>query len=588
MQPSDEEVLGYDEDGLSADGDLENENVESDGDKSLSNKDEDDEDEDNLRNWGTSKADYYNADVIETQADALEEEKEALRLHQKHLQNLTEADFGLDESQWTKEDATGVEVGKGNFIERLPDLEINEDASSEEKAQILESRYPEFQPLANDFVELQKVHEDLSLAAQAAEAVVKMKPFPGKNKTRTIMEDVLEHKTPIATIKLRALSAYLGTIGMYFALLTSTTKSASSYAIAMPPAELRDHPIVQSLLHSKRLWEEIKDTPIPELQEVAIEAETDNLVGASPESKVNGTSTLTAMNGGVAAKKRRRTQAERAALQAQESAQAERKVRMQKTEAKLAHLDALVSMKRKGAELRPSATVAGAGSDSDFGDEEALTAQEAAEKAHRKKSLRFYTSQIAQKSNKRGAASRDAGGDADLPYKERLKDRQARLMREAERRGQSQAGEDELLDDKGSGDDAEEMRLAKDVRGDDLDEDGYYDMISARTKEKKHERKALAEAQARAAKEGGHVYIEEEVGPDGKRAISYAIAKNKGLAPRRKKEVRNPRVKKKIQYSQKLKKLSSIRQVYKGGEGRGGYGGELTGIKTNVLKGVKL
>ena len=164
------------------------------------------------------------------------------------------------------------------------------------------------------------------------------------------------------------------------------------------------------------------------------------------------------------------------------------------------------------------------------------------------------------------------------------------MIREAEPKGQSQAGKDEHLGSDASGDDAEDMLLAKKIRGDDVDEDGYYDMISARTKQKKDEKKALVEAQAQAVKEGGQVYVEEEevVGPDGKRAITYTIAKNKGLAPRRKKEVRNPRVKKKMRYEKAKKKLGSIRPIYKVGEARGGYGGELTGIKTNVLKGVKL
>jgi U3 small nucleolar RNA-associated protein 3 len=227
--------------------------------------------------------------------------------------------------------------------------------------------------------------------------------------------------------------------------------------------------------------------------------------------------------------------------------------------------------------------------DSDFGDETALTAEEAAEKAQRKKSLRFYTSQIAQKSNKRGAASRDAGGDMDLPHKERLKDRQARLMREAEKRGKQDASLNEQLGVDDSGDDAEDMRVAREIRGDDLeDEDGYYDMIAAQTKQKKVDKKARAYAYAEAAKQGGEVYTQEEVGPDGKRAITYAIAKNKGLAPKRKKEVRNPRVKKRKKFDEKMKKLGSIRQLYKGGEGRGGYGGELTGIKKNLVKSVKL
>lgn len=593
MQPSDEEVLGYEEDELSADHGLEDDNAESD-DHSAADSVNDEDDEGNLRDWGTSKADYYNADIIETEADALEEEQEARRLQQKHLQSLTEADFGFDENQWVEEDSAGDELRRDTFSERLPEPEIKEDASSKEKDMILKNRYPEFEPLAIDFLGLLKVHEELSLAATAAEAAIKMKVLQTQSKTGDHVEDNLLQTTPIATTKLRALSAYLGTIGMYFALLTSTAGSTSSSALAMSPAELRDHPIVQSLFRSRQLWEEIKDTKIPELQVVVVrDMVRCSLTEAGSDPKTNDITKPTTVNGGtVSKKKRRRTKTERAAIKAHELAEAKRQVQMQKAEAKLADLDALMSAKRKEGRIRPTDTIAKGGNDSDFGDEEALTAQETAEKAHKKNSLRFYTSQIAQKSNKRGAASRDAGGDTDLPYKERLKDRQARLMREAERRGQSNGGQDERLGDDGSGDDAEDLRLAKEIRADDPDEEGYYyDMVSARTQQKKDERKASAEAHAQAAKEGGQAYVEEEVlvvGPDGKRAITYAMAKNKGLAPRRKKEVRNPRVKKKIRYEQKLKKLGSIRQVYKGGEGRGGYGGELTGIKTNVLKGVKL
>lgn len=67
-----------------------------------------------------------------------------------------------------------------------------------------------------------------------------------------------------------------------------------------------------------------------------------------------------------------------------------------------------------------------------------------------------------------------------------------------------------------------------------------------------------------------------------------AIEKNKGLTPKRKKEVRNPRLKKRLKYEDKKKKLGSVRAVYKGGEGRGGYQGELTGIKGGLIRSVKL
>lgn len=582
-------MLGYDEDPSSEDDDLANDDIEVDGNYSASDRANDEDDDDNIRDWGTSKADYYNADLVETEADALDEEKEARRLHQKHVQNLTEADFGIDENQRTLEDTAGNELWRDTFTERLPELEVAEDASTEEKTRILKNRYPEFEPLAKDFVELQKVHDDLYLAAKATEAIFAMKRPHRTSKTGEGMDDTLMNKAPVATTKLRALSTYLGTVGMYFALLTSTAKSGSSTGLAMSPSELRDHPVVQSLLRARLLWDKAKKIAIPELRDIAKEAEAGAKAEIRPSPHLNETSTASVTNGTAGRKKKQSSKAERAAVKAQELAEAERQVRMQRTEDKLAELDALVSTKRKDLGHRSMQTTGnGGGGDSDIGDEEALTAHEAAEKAQRKKSLRFYTSQIAQKSNKRGAASRDAGGDADLPYKERLKDRQARLMREAERRGRSEAGQDERLGSEGSGDDAQDVLMAKEFRGDDHDDETYYDMVSARTTQKKAEKKAFAEAQAQAAAEGGQVYVEEEVGPDGKRAITYAIAKNKGLAPRRKKEVRNPRVKKKMQFSQKMKKLGSIRQVYRGGEGKGGYGGELTGIKTNVLKGVRL
>jgi U3 small nucleolar RNA-associated protein 3 len=47
-------------------------------------------------------------------------------------------------------------------------------------------------------------------------------------------------------------------------------------------------------------------------------------------------------------------------------------------------------------------------------------------------------------------------------------------------------------------------------------------------------------------------------------------------------------VKKRMKFEEKQKKLKSIKAVYKGGEGRGGYQGEMSGIKTDLVKSVKL
>jgi U3 small nucleolar RNA-associated protein 3 len=57
---------------------------------------------------------------------------------------------------------------------------------------------------------------------------------------------------------------------------------------------------------------------------------------------------------------------------------------------------------------------------------------------------------------------------------------------------------------------------------------------------------------------------------------------------KRKKEVRNSRVKKRMKYAEKQKKLKSMKSTYSGGEGKGGYKGEQTGIKPGLIKSVKL
>lgn len=538
-------------------------------DASPGSEDYENEDEEGIAAWGSSKKDLYNADQIETEADALEEEQEAKRLQQKHLRAMNEADFGFDETEWADAGKEKKDAGKDTteVTEVLPQVEVTEDMSTEEKLKILKSRYPEFEPLAKDFADLQPTHRDLAQDAKAAE-----KPREPDN------EDD-EDAAPVVVVKFRALSAYLGTISMYFMLLTSS-QDASGNPSPMPPAELRGHPIMGSLVKFRKLWESVKDLQTPEVSESEDEEMEESEIIAEPEPPKTEKKKYTKEQ----KQTKRLSKAERAAQAAQAEAEARRAERLRETEANLADLSTLATdaKKRKAQKTKTSAKNA---DDSDFGDEDALTAKEAEEKAKQKRSLRFYTSQLAQKANKRSAAGRDAGGDEDLPYRERLKDRQARLNAEAEKRGKKQLSKEEQL---GDDSDEEDHRTAQQIRGDQSDSDDYYDMVAARTNQRKEDKKARAEAHAEAARQGGQVAVQEEVGPDGKRAITYQIEKNKGLAPKRNKDVRNPRVKKRKKFEDKKKKLGSIRQQYKGGEGRGGYSGELTGIKKNLVKSVKL
>lgn len=550
------------------------------------------EDED-TGGWGTSKRDYYNADVIETEADALEEEAEARRLQQKRLQGMTEADFGFDETEWLNAGEAGGEDGQdddhgGVITEVLPQLQITEDMGPEERFKIMKSRYPEFEPLSREFLDLRPMHKDLAVAAAGAEAVIQHdlslnSVTSGKGHAR-----VKAGLTSVAVVKFRALTAYLGALSMYFALLTSTPKNNHGSSVALPSSELRDHGVMDSLVRCRELWEKVKDLRIPDAMEMVInDVEGHNGTAEKVELLNKNNNGINELASAIPVKKTKRSKGQRVAEAAQADAEARRAERVRKTEAELTILSRLTATSKR----RPKSefldqTPQQNEEDSDFGEETTLTPHEAAEKAKRKKSLRFYTSQIAQKANKRDAAGRDAGGDADLPYRERLKDRQARLNAEAEKRGKkrSMANSEPL----GGDTDEEDNRAATELREGGENDDDYYDLVAAKSKRKKAEKKEIAKVHEQAAKEGGRVEIREEVGPDGKRAITYAIEKNKGLAPKRKKDVRNPRVKKRKKYEEKKKKLGSVRQVYKGGEERGGYGGELTGIKKGLVKSVKL
>uniref|UniRef100_A0A2P2I3X5 Something about silencing protein 10-like n=1 Tax=Hirondellea gigas TaxID=1518452 RepID=A0A2P2I3X5_9CRUS len=78
---------------------------------------------------------------------------------------------------------------------------------------------------------------------------------------------------------------------------------------------------------------------------------------------------------------------------------------------------------------------------------------------------------------------------------------------------------------------------------------------------------------------------EEEVDKDARRPIGKTITKNRGLTPHRKKELKNPRIKYKKKYSDKVKRRKGqVRQVYKEIPV---YGGEASGINAYVVKSRK-
>ena len=173
------------------------------------------------------------------------------------------------------------------------------------------------------------------------------------------------------------------------------------------------------------------------------------------------------------------------------------------------------------------------------------------------------------------------GGDDDIPYKERLFERQQRLLEEARKRG--------LHDKNGADLDDNDYNSQDEKTAENINNEGtinYYKQIQKERAQRKDDRHNAHKTAVIAAREGKLAEAIEAVGDNGKRAINFQILKNKGLTPKRKKDNRNARVKKRKKYEQAKKKLKSVRAVYSGGQS-GAYEGEKTGIKKNLIRSVK-
>ncbi|KAL7960605.1 Sas10 C-terminal domain-containing protein [Trichoderma compactum] len=541
---SDEEVLGYE------DSDSGNKPRPNKSKRKAAAGDDDSEDEENGAEgeegeeegwWGSSKKEYYNADNIETEADALEEETEAKRLQQKKLSKMAEEDFIFDGDEWLTAEQD-VQESAETVTEVLKEVEITDDMGPEERLKLLSARYPEFDYLVKDFQELQPQLEILRADAKASS---------GKS---------------LAAIKYWVLGCYVASLASYLAILTSPARDAAKTQKTIDPTELRDHDVMETLVQCREAWERVKDMRSLSTADASLAQDIDSIPEVDEYESI------------VQTKKKTKKVKESAASAASKAKKLAKAKAIEETVADLYDLPINTKSKAKSKDK----TLRDQDDDSsDFGEEEALDARAAADKAARKKSLKFYTSQIVQKANRRAGAGRDAGGDMDIPHRERLRDRQARLLAEAEKRGKRDS---KLGANLGEESDEEDSKTANALRD---DEDEYYDMVAHGSKAKKDDKAARFAAYAAASK-ADRVVETEVIGEDGKRKITYAIQKNKGLAPRRSKDVRNPRVKRRKQFEAKQKKLKSIKPVWQGGEPKGGYRGEVSGINATVIKSTKL
>lgn len=113
----------------------------------------------------------------------------------------------------------------------------------------------------------------------------------------------------------------------------------------------------------------------------------------------------------------------------------------------------------------------------------------------------------------------------------------------------------------------------------------YSNGEAADVSEDEQEHQESGEVAEQEAAEKGEDEDSEEDEEAARRGITYQMAKNKGLTPHRKKELRNPRVKHRGKYRKALiRRKGAVRTVRKETKR---YGGEMSGIKATVSKSVK-
>jgi U3 small nucleolar RNA-associated protein 3 len=303
---------------------------------------------------------------------------------------MQEADFAFDEAEWLApkgETADDEQV----VTEVLKEVEVTDDMGPEDRYKLLQARYPEFDYLVDEFRELQPMLSTLQKEAEGK---------PAKS---------------LEVVKSWLLGCYVAALASYFAILTSPSRDGDgSNPATLNPSELRDHEVMATLVECRNAWLKVKDLK-PRRSSVA-----ESGMLSPPEDEDQE------MLDALPAPKRKTEKLSKAEIKAKKQKAAEAARKAQAVEESLADLSTLLKSSKKAIKAAAAASSAAASTDaaddshSDFGEEEVLDARTAADKARRKKSLKFYTSQIVQKANKRAGAGRDAGGDMDIPYRERL------------------------------------------------------------------------------------------------------------------------------------------------------------------------
>ncbi|CUM65993.1 uncharacterized protein PRCAT00003647001 [Priceomyces carsonii] len=486
-------------------------------DKSLVGSEKEADEDEDEEGWG-ARQNYYGGEDDSDDEDIKQMTEEAIRQQKKHLQELALDDY-VDDDLVEKWQKTGNTYDeKASAPQKI--FEINKSSGLENL-----DDSERLNILNSCFPEFSPLLEEL-------------------NELMPILENLKKgEKNRLYKIKSDALSAYLGAVTGYFSIFVERLNSVESFT------SMKGEPIMEAILSSREVWrqaEELSESPsknkFASEHNQDIEEHTYELKQTSLSDLSESEHDLEDSDGEIGAT--------------------------------IKNNEFNIDINSKRELKRRNQTVP----EDDYTEVAAPEDVDMEEKQRRKRTLRFYTSKIDQAASK----NKDRySGDTDLPYRERLFERQQKLIEDARKRG---LGEDPAS----RGQDIDSLSDNSDHLSEgDRNSQNTYEAIRKQKDEKKKSRQDAHVAAARALKEGKLEELREVVGEDGKRAINYQILKNKGLTPHRKKENRNSRVKKRNKYEKAQKKLKSVRQVYDASK-NGPYEGEKTGIKKGLSRSVRL
>ncbi|KAI9463799.1 hypothetical protein F5148DRAFT_1276468 [Russula earlei] len=519
--------------------------------------DEEEEESEEEESWGRKKSAYYSSNAAEIDSEDEEanelEEEEAKRIQAKARDALLDDDFGL---------ADIIEEGTTQETEDLllePVMAIAIQLTSlDKKAALrhLEKTNPEALALAYDW-------EDI--ATKVVHTQEKIKELSSTEPDSQVLG--------MAHLHNQALLTYATTLAFYLYLRASENFSQR-------PEVLRSHPIFARLLQLKQalITLEELDLHLSESDSEIIDTEEED-TSPDEERVMEEVSTLFKQHrkgsrfaalhdlgellreAEEAAASAKTTRMAKPAARSQPNKERPKKMRKTSTAKKPVPVFDLEEPTFVPSNRRSVSTARIAGEDDAFGDAVVLGTADAADKKARKRTLRFHTSKIESATARRQGARFALGGDDDVPYRDRRKEKGARVQREALSGKRGQGGDD--LDDiepqssglaRGGAGSAEDNESAEESA------DGYYSLVQRQKREQKESKKLAYEAAKAASRDEGN-----EDDAEGPRSLTRAILKNRGLTPRRSKSVRNPRVKKRQKFAKANKVIASQKPVFTSG-----------------------